>query len=103
MIDGNGTSFADFRITVADLVDGRGPDGNGMIAVRGEMRGTHVGEMFGVAPSGRQVGITVHEFHEVKDGRLARTWHLEDWFGFVQHAGTGDTPADAESSAGIRQ
>lgn len=87
VIDGISRAFADFSITVHDLVDGRGEDGNGKIAVRAEMRGRHIGEMFGVQATGRTISVPIHEFHDVRDGRLARTWHLEDWFGFLRQTG----------------
>ncbi len=62
-----------------DVIDGRGSGGNGKVGVRAEMRGTHTGALFGIAASGQAVSIPIHDVH---DGRLARTWHLEDWFGF---------------------
>jgi len=89
-----GQSFTDFEIVVQDVIDGRGSDGNGngngKVRVRAEMRGTHTGALFGIAASGQAVSIPIHEFHEfhgVHDGRLARTWHLEDWFGFFNQVG----------------
>lgn len=81
------TSISNFKIVVHDVIDGRGSDGNGKIGVRGEMRGTHTGEMFGIPATGREVRIPIHEFHHVTDGKLARTWHLEDWMGFFQQVG----------------
>jgi len=82
-----GSSFSDFEIVVHDVIDGRGPDGNGKIGVRGEIRGVHTGATFGIAATGRHIRIALHEFHEVVNGRLATTWHLEDWFGFFKAVG----------------
>jgi len=87
MIHGIGQSFTDFHIVVHDVIDGRGGDGNGSIGVRAEMRGTHTGDIFGIPGTDRTVRIPIHEFHLVQDGRLARTWHLEDWFGFFNQVG----------------
>lgn len=87
LIEDIGASFASFHIVVHDVVDGRGADGNGLVGVRGAMRGTHMGEFFGVPATGREYSITIHEFHEIRDGRIARTWHLEDWFGWLSEAG----------------
>jgi len=87
MIHGIGRSFTDFHIVVHDVIDGRGADGNGTIGVRAEMRGTHTGDMFGIPGTDRTVTIPIHEFHLVQEGRLARTWHLEDWFGFFNQIG----------------
>ncbi len=87
MIKGIGQSLTDFEIVVHDVIDGRGSDGNGKIAVRAEMRGTHTGDLFGIPATGHAVRIPIHEFHNVHDGRLTRTWHLEDWFGFFNQVG----------------
>lgn len=84
----------DLLIVVHDVVDGRGPDGDGLVAVRGEMRGTHRGEWFGVPATGREFSIAIHEFHQVNSGVLTRTWHLEDWLGWFQQMGA--TPAPQE-------
>jgi len=87
MISGIGRSFTDFHIVVHDVIDGRGADGNGNIGGRAEMRGTHTGDMFGIPGTERTVTIPIHEFHVVQEGRLARTWHLEGWFGFFNQVG----------------
>ena len=87
MIAGIRQSLTNFEIVVHDIVDGRDAHGNGKIGVRGEMRGTHTGDMFGIPATGRAVRVPIHEFHDVHDARLTRTWHLEDWFGFFQQVG----------------
>jgi len=89
-INGIGQSFTDVEIVVHEVIGGRGSDGNGKGGVRTEMRGTPTGALFGIAATGQAVSIPIHEFHDVHDvhdGRLARTWHLEDWFGFVNQVG----------------
>lgn len=80
-------SMTNLAIIVHDLVDGRGGNGNGKIGVRGEILGVHAGEMFGIPATGREFRVPIHEFHDVVDGRLARTWHLEDWYGFFRQVG----------------
>lgn len=89
-------SVSDFSIVVHDIVDGRDHDGTGMIGVRAEMRGIHSGELFGIPPTGASFKVPVHEFHHVAGGRLARTYHLEDWFGFFNQIGA--VPAVAEEA-----
>jgi predicted ester cyclase len=95
LIENIGGSFANFSIAIHDVVDGRATDGNGLVGVRGAMLGTHIGEMFGVPATGREYSITIHEFHEIRDGRIARTWHLEDWFGWRAEA-TGAPSTEGE-------
>ncbi|MEV4224951.1 ester cyclase [Nonomuraea sp. NPDC049725] len=72
-------AFTGFHIVVHQIIDGRGRDSDGFVGVRGEMRGVHTtGELFGVAPTGREIQVRIHEFHEISGGRTVRTWHLED-------------------------
>lgn len=82
MIAGMKASIPDIAITVHDVIS----DGD-MIGVRAEITGTHSGEFFGVAPTGRAFAVALHEFHRIKDGRLTHTYHLEDWFGWLNQVG----------------
>ncbi len=75
-------AFPDLVITVHDVI----ADG-GRIGVRAEITGTHAGAWFGVPPSGRRFSVALHEFHRIENGRLTHTWHLEDWFGWLNQVG----------------
>ena len=75
-------AFPDVHITVHDMVQEPGK-----IGVRAEISGTHLGELFGVAPTGKQVSFRLHEFHTLTDGRITTTWHMEDWFGLFTQLG----------------
>nr|WP_315396900.1 ester cyclase [uncultured Duganella sp.] len=76
------TAFPDVKITVLDMF-GLG----GRAAVRARITGTHLGEFFGIAPTGKPIAIAIHEFHELSADRVTRTWHLEDWFGMLNQVG----------------
>ncbi|MGW6740099.1 ester cyclase [Streptomyces sp. NPDC055025] len=54
------------------------------VAVRSVTRGTHKGEFLGVPATGRQVEIRASDYHQVEDGRIVRSWHLEDYYGVLQ-------------------
>ncbi|WP_280268063.1 ester cyclase [Nocardia wallacei] len=96
-------AFSQFTIVVQAVVDGRGEDGNGMVAVRGEMRGVHEGEWLGVPATGKSVRIRIHEFHEIADGLVVRSWGLEDWFGWLREVGAvgGDRLAVYEGKPSV--
>nr|WP_321985254.1 ester cyclase [uncultured Lichenicoccus sp.] len=79
-------AFPDLAITVHDVI----ADGD-RIGVRAEITGTHAGAWFGVLPSGRRFSIPLHEFHRIENGRLTHTWHLEDWFGWLNQVGAWPT------------
>lgn len=89
LVEGVRKIFRDFEIVVHDIVDGRGPDGTGVVAARAEMRGVQEGEWFGVPGVGQPLNVRVHEFHEIADDHIIRTWHLEDWYGWLQQVPTG--------------
>jgi predicted ester cyclase len=76
------SAFPDLKIVVHEMVGSAGHAG-----VRASITGTHLGEIFGVAPTGQSVDIALHEFHHLQDGRITHTWHLEDWFGMLNRIG----------------
>ncbi len=82
LLQGFIAAFPDINITIHEIVGTAGRAG-----VRAEITGTHLGEMFGIAPTGKPVSIALHEFHHLKDGLITHTWHLEDWFGMMNQVG----------------
>ena len=87
-IEGVNKAFSDFRVVVEEIIDARGEDGNGMVGVRSKMRGVHTGEFFGIAPTGCETEVRTHDFHEIVDGRIVRTYHMEDWRGWFRQVGS---------------
>ena len=81
-------AFPDVRIVIHDMVQAPG-----RIAVRAEITGTHRGELFGIAPTGKQVSFRLHEFHALDGQRVTATWHMEDWFGLFLQLGQFPTQA----------
>lgn len=75
-------AFPDLKIVIHEIIGSPGHAG-----VRASLTGTHLGELFGVAPTGKFVDVAMHEFHHLRDGRLTHTWHLEDWFGMLNRIG----------------
>src|SRR5207245_3174077 len=49
------------------------------VIVRGEVTGTHAGDLFGVPHSGKSFRIMAIDIHHIRDGKIARTYHLENW------------------------
>ncbi|MEM6308578.1 MAG: ester cyclase [Pseudomonadota bacterium] len=52
--------------------------------VRSRATGTPVAPMFGVDGEGRGFDIMAIDIHEVEDGKIVRTYHVEDWAGAMQ-------------------
>ncbi|WP_277980566.1 ester cyclase [Sphingomonas phyllosphaerae] len=82
-------ALPDLTIEIKEVVFG-----DEKAAVRAEMRGTHSQDFLGVAATGKPYAIRLHEFHAFVDARIAYTWHMEDWFGFLNQIGVWPvTPA----------
>jgi steroid delta-isomerase-like uncharacterized protein len=49
------------------------------VVVRGEATGTPAGEFMGVPLSGKSFKIMSTDIHTVEDGKIAKSYHVEDW------------------------
>lgn len=92
LIAGFGIAFPDAKVLIHEIIATPG-----RAAVRAVISGTHEGEWFGIAPTGRSFQMPIHEFHYIVDGRLTHTWHLEDWFGWLNQIGAW--PAEEQENA----
>jgi predicted ester cyclase len=62
-----------------------------LIVVRGEATGTPVAEFFGASPTGRPFKTMAIDLFTVRDGKLARAYHIENWMtALEQLQGDGD-------------
>jgi len=51
------------------------------VIVRGEVSGTPAGELFGAPHTGKSFRIMTIDIRTMRDGKLAKTYHLENWLG----------------------
>jgi ketosteroid isomerase-like protein len=49
------------------------------VMVRGEVTGTPAGDLFGVPHTGKSFRIMAIDIQTIRDGKIARTYHLENW------------------------
>ncbi len=82
LIRGFHAAFPDVKVTIHEIIGAPG-----RAAVRAEITGTHKGEWFGIAPTNKAFRLPIHEFHEIKDGLLTQTLHMEDWLGWLFQVG----------------
>jgi predicted ester cyclase len=54
------------------------------VIVRGEASGTPAAEFLGVAPGGKSFRLMSIDIHTIRDGRILRSYHVEDWLGAVR-------------------
>jgi len=68
------------------------------VAVMWSNQGTHVGEWFGFAPTGKRVETHGVDIHLLRDGRLAEHWDVVDTVNFLASVGALQaSPAAAQS------
>ena len=80
-------AFPDLEVTVEDLI----AEGDKVVShVTG--RGTHKGELMKIAPTGKQVTITVICISRFEEERIAEDWELIDLFGMMQQLGVIPPP-----------
>jgi steroid delta-isomerase-like uncharacterized protein len=78
-------AFPDFKIAIQEMLQ----DGDKVI-VRSEITGTHRANLMGFPPKNRRMQIQAIDIHEIKDGRIVRTWHTEDWLTGLHQLGVFD-------------
>jgi len=82
------TAFPDLKVTMEDCF----AEGD-RVAARWTARGTHDGELMGMAPTGKQMrieGLTIDRF---EGGKIVETWDNWDALGMMQQLGA--IPAEA--------
>jgi len=58
-------------------------------------RGTHTGDLMGIAPTGRQMTIPVCEIYELRDGKIYAERQYMDMLHMMQQLGVAPVPATA--------
>ena len=76
------SAFPDARITIEEQV----AEGD-TVVTRWSGRGTHQGELMGVAPTGKQVTITGIVINHISEGKIVESWTNYDALGMLQQIG----------------
>jgi steroid delta-isomerase-like uncharacterized protein len=66
-------AFEDLEYEVVDIVSQADK-----VAVHTILHGTHTGELFGLAPTGRRVAVRQMQIEHVRDGRIHSHWRVAD-------------------------
>jgi predicted ester cyclase len=77
VISGFATSIPDMRFEIKErfAIDDR-------VIVRGEVSGTPARDLFGgaIPQTGKRFRVMAIDIHTIEDGRLRKTYHMENWF-----------------------
>jgi steroid delta-isomerase-like uncharacterized protein len=75
-------AFPDLHLEINDLV----AEGD-KVASRVTMKGTHKGELHGIAPTGKEVTTKIILITRFADGKVAEDWESRDDLGLLQQLG----------------
>jgi steroid delta-isomerase-like uncharacterized protein len=75
-------AFPDLTMTVNQVI----ADGD-YVACRWTAKGTHKGELFGIAPTGKEATVTGISIDRWADGKTAESWVNWDTLGLLQQIG----------------
>ena len=82
--------FADLRFSVEDVL----AEGDRSV-IRWTARGTHHGELLGIAPTGKAVAIPGISILRIAGGKIAEHWLNWDTLGLLQQLGAIPAPGQA--------
>jgi steroid delta-isomerase-like uncharacterized protein len=81
-IDGYRSAFPDLKITIEEqLAEGD------LVATRWTAKGTHKGELMGIAPTGKEATVTGLTLDKIEDGKIVETWNNWDTLGLMRQLG----------------
>ena len=81
-VSGLFTAFPDFKHDIEDLI----AEGD-KVACRTTLRGTHKGEMMGIAATGKEVTFSRFAIYRISGGKIVEEWAIPDAMGLMQQIG----------------
>ena len=76
------TAFADYHFTMHDEIAEADK-----VVVRFTASGTHVGDYFGIAATGKRVEYSAVDIFRLEGGKIVEVWSLSDQFDLMQQLG----------------
>jgi steroid delta-isomerase-like uncharacterized protein len=87
-----GSAFPGNQLTVEDYI----AEGDTVVS-RWTGRGTHKGDLMGIAPTGKQVTVTGISIQRIANGKIVEEWSNYDMLGMLQQLGVAPMPGQASS------
>lgn len=84
------TGLPDMTVTIHDQIAEAD-----RVAMRKTLSGTHLGDFFGIPPTGKTVNLEVIDILRVRDGLITDHWKIVDQQGMLQQLGLVPAPAEA--------
>jgi steroid delta-isomerase-like uncharacterized protein len=89
-VTGYRTAFPDLRMAIEAQIAEKD-----LVVTRWTATGTHQGELFGIAPTGKQATVTGISIDRISGGKIAESWTNWDTLGLLQQLGAVPAPATA--------
>jgi ketosteroid isomerase-like protein len=74
VVGGFAKSIPDMKFDIKELLVA-----GDRVIVRGEVTGTPAGDLFGAPHTGKSFRIMAIDIQTIRDGKITRTYHLENW------------------------
>jgi steroid delta-isomerase-like uncharacterized protein len=89
-------AFPDVHHEIVDMV----AEGEGKVATRFNITGTHKGELQGIPPTGKKTSFGGMQFCAIIDGKIIEIWANVDMMGMMQQIGAihAETYADTSTA-----
>ena len=84
------SAMPDLRVVIEDMIAE-----DDKVAVRYTLEGTHVGDLFGVPPTGQQLSIKSITMERVSNGKIRDHWRITDSLDMMQQLGVIPAPEHA--------
>jgi steroid delta-isomerase-like uncharacterized protein len=84
------TAYPDTHFTINDQI----AEGD-KVATRWTAIGTHLGDLMGIAPTGKRVTVTGMTINRIENGKIVETWNNFDALGQLQQLGVIPAPGQA--------
>ena len=88
------TAFPDIQLTMEEVI----AEGE-IVMTRWSCRGTHKGDLSGIAPTGKQITISGVTIARLANGKMAESWVNWDALGLMQQLGVVPELAKAKAAA----
>jgi steroid delta-isomerase-like uncharacterized protein len=85
-------AFPDVQLSIEDQV----AEGD-KVVTRWIGRGTHQGELMGVAPTGNQVRVAGMTISRIEEGKIVEEWEIYDTLGMMQQLGAIPSAEEAQA------
>jgi steroid delta-isomerase-like uncharacterized protein len=88
------TAFPDIQLTMEEVI----AEGE-IVMTRWSCRGTHKGDLSGIAPTGKQINISGVTIARLANGKMAESWVNWDALGLMQQLGVVPELAKTKAAA----